>query len=138
MTLVNVVLAVAVLVLAASCWHLNQRLAEATSMTEPEDKRFSYRVESDQDGRFDEIVVGNPPWIHLECMGCHDELPDGSENRDGAMSWRARIGDAQLWVTVPRKGEPTLDVTRGYHDTPIRGSTAMLNALGEYVELAPP
>jgi hypothetical protein len=94
-------------------------------MSEPEDPRFSFRVGMNRDRRgFDELVVGGQPvWIHLECMGVHDELSDGSEDPDGAMCWWARIGDAHLWISVPRSGEPVLDVQRGYYDD-VRGRTS--------------
>ncbi len=82
-------------------------------MTSPDNPRFSFRVGIDPDGGFDELVVGD--WLHIECMGCHNELPDGSDDPNGAMSWWARIGDAWIWISVPHEGEPTVSIDRGQY-----------------------
>ena len=45
------------------------------------------------------------------------------DNPNGAMSWWARIGDAHVWISVPHEGEPTVDITRGYHREEVLGTT---------------
>jgi hypothetical protein len=93
----------------------------------PVDPRMAYRLGTNTDGSFDEIVVGN--WLHVECMGTDDE-------EDGELNYWVRIGDARILVSAipfgkPATGSepsssvlarPVVNVERGAYGDPL-GST---------------
>jgi hypothetical protein len=99
-----------------------QRDTRFKFMTPCEDPRRSFRVGVGADGGLSELVVGGPRWVHLECIGDDIEDPPGD-----VTSWSARIGDACLTISVPREGDPRVDIERGYYSD-VNGSTDVGNA----------
>jgi hypothetical protein len=60
-------------------------------------------LSSDGTSWFDELVVGD--WFHLEWMH--------------GRTWWMRVGDASIYVTIPKEKQPVLQIQRGvYHACP--------------------
>ena len=55
---------------------------------------------------FDELVLDD--WLHLEQMN--------------ARAYWMRLGDAYVWIQIPTKGDPIVDIRRGEYG-PVKGET---------------
>ena len=69
-------------------------------------ERDGQKVEVQDEGRFDELVVDH--WLHVENL---------SER-----SWWLRIGDVRIEARVDSGGDVTVNVVRGFY-SPVTGTT---------------
>lgn len=61
------------------------------------------RFTRDEDGKVDEAVVGDPPWLHVERMS--------------KRTYWVRIGEERMWVRLRKDGSiKTIDMEEPFND----------------------